>query len=129
MNKLFLLGLVVSAVFLGVFVVAQVLTGQGVVVNAINCTETDGGLNYLTSGSMTGSFWWNAGNSSSNQTQSWAGTLTDACVGNATLVEGVCGSSISSSYSNLAGVFYVDCSIRAGNSTNYTGLCGQGRCY
>ena len=126
MRKLFLIGIIVLTVLLGVFVYAQVLTGSGVVVNAVNCSETDGGLNYLGAGSISGTFSWSTGNSTN---QTWSGTVSDLCISNTTLVEGVCGSSISSSYSNLAGVFYVDCSIRAGNNTNYTGLCSQSRCY
>ena len=126
MNKLFFAGIIVLA-SLGFFVFAQTLTGNGVVVNALNCSESDGGLNYLSAGAIHGSFVWN----STNGTQSWIGSVSDVCLNNITLVESVCGSSISPSYNGFAGAFYVDCSIRAGNSTNstYRGLCGQGRCY
>lgn len=107
MNKLFLIGFVALIVLAGFFVFAQTITGQGVVVNAINCTETDGGLNYLNQGSILGTFSWNT----TNGTQSWTGIVSDTCINNVTLSEGVCGSSVSSSYSNLAGVFSVDCSV------------------
>ncbi|MEK6915834.1 MAG: hypothetical protein AABW89_04815 [Nanoarchaeota archaeon] len=124
MNKLIFIG-IFALLSLGVFVIAQVLTGEGVVVNAYNCTETDGGLNYLVAGSMNGFFWWN----STNGSQSFTGTVSDVCISNTTLIESVCGSSISSSYSGLAGALNVDCAINTGNNTNYTGLCGQSRCY
>ena len=133
MRNLFLIGIAILAVLLGVFVLAQVPT-SAVVVNAYNCTESDGGLNYEMPGSITGSFWWSTGGNNTNGTQQWSGTISDVCVSNTTLFEGVCGSSIHPNYRNLAGVVVVDCSIPAGgggNSTNstYRGLCGQNRCY
>ena len=122
MNKTILSFFVISAVFLGVFAFAQTITGS-FLVNANSCSETDGGLNYATYGSVTGSFWWPTGNFSNG---TYIGTFTDVCVSNTTLLEGVCGSSISANYSNLAGAVYVDCSTLSNSSTSWG--CQNGRC-
>lgn len=100
--------LIVSLAVLAVFVFAQTpLTNPPpVIVNANSCSETDGGLNYFSQGTVTGSFWWLGAN---NTNVTYSGSLADTCISSTTLLEGVCGSSINSSLSNLAGALYVDC--------------------
>lgn len=110
MDKIFLFG-IVFIVALGFFVFAQTITNS-FVVNAYYCSETDGGLNYGTFGSVNGGFWWTTGN---NTNSTIFGTFDDTCLDNVTLFEGVCGSSISPSYNGLAGAVYVTCLNRCFN--------------
>lgn len=106
MNKFYFV-FISLVVLLGVFVFAQT-PFNSVVVNANSCFENDGGLNYFVPGFVNGSFWWATGNGT-NSTQTFNGMVSDVCLNNNTLFESVCGSSISSSYSNLAGILYVNC--------------------
>ncbi len=134
MNKSLLLYIAFFSVALfGVFVLAQTpIANSLIVVNTYSCSETDGGLNYLTAGSITGSFWWNITGNSTNSTSvgTYNGTFTDTCVTNTTLVEVACGGSINPAYNTLAGAVYVNCAIPATNVTNstYQGRCIANRC-
>jgi len=102
------------------FVIAQTITGF-IVVNTFQCNETDFGWDIANQGSITGTFFATNG----NVTTSVTGTLQDTCFNNVTLIEGVCGSSISVNISNLAAAGYVNC--LGGNTSNFTG-CFQGAC-
>ncbi|MGV8142897.1 MAG: CARDB domain-containing protein [Candidatus Pacearchaeota archaeon] len=108
MNLKYSLVVVVLVAVLGVFVFAQTPLNSPppLIVNAISCSETDGGLNYYAQGTVTGSFWW-PGTNGTNLT--YVGGLTDACASSTVLLEGACGSSINTSLSNLAGALYVNC--------------------
>ena len=119
MNKLFLSLIIALSVLFGVFVFAQTIVGN-FVVNANSCYESDGGLDYGVYGNVTGSFWWPISNSSNG---TFVGTFTDVCISNVTLLEGVCGSSISSIYSGVAVAVYVDC-----NDPNSSFGCVNGAC-
>lgn len=77
------------------------------------CYETDFGLDYDRFGSVTGNFWWLTPNSS--VVSNYNGTFYDSCLNNLTLVEGVCGSTVSQNFSNLAGIVYVNCDFGCSN--------------
>jgi len=119
MNKLFLSLVIILSVLLGVFVFAQTIVGN-FVVNANSCYESDSGLDYGVYGNVTGSFWWPISNSSNG---TFVGTFTDVCISNVTLLEGVCGSSISSIYSGVAGAVYVDCNVPNSSFGCVNGAC------
>src|SRR3989344_4010775 len=119
MNKLFLSLIIALSVLFGVFVFAQTIVGN-FVVNANSCYESDGGLDYGVYGNVTGSFWWPISNSSNG---TFVGTFTDVCISNVTLLEGVCGSSISSIYSGVAGAVYVDCNVPNSSFGCVNGAC------
>ena len=114
------LAIIVLVAILGVFVFAQtpLSVPPPIIVNAISCSETDGGLSYYTQGNITGSFWW-AGVNGTNV--SYVGSLTDTCTSSTILLEGVCGSSVNAT--GLAGALYVDCS-----APNSAYGCFAGRC-
>ena len=107
MNKLFLSLIVVCSVLLGVFVFAQTIVGK-FIVNTNSCYESDSGLDYKNYGIVNGSFWWPINNQTNG---TFVGAFSDVCLNNITLLEGVCGSSISSAYSGVAGAVYVDCNV------------------
>ena len=122
MNFKYFLAVLVLITGLGVFVFAQtpMSSPPPIVVNANSCTETDGGLNYFSRGTVSGSFWWLGAN---NTNMTYVGNLTDACSNSTVLLEGVCGSSVNSSLSGLAGALYVNCAM-----TNPTYGCVNGAC-
>jgi hypothetical protein len=87
-----------------------------VVVNVNDCVETDNGLDYFNKGYISGYFY--TGNWSANM------TFWDTCLGYFTLVEGVCGGTISQNYSHLAAAVTVNCTSANGSqSTCYNGAC------
>lgn len=122
MNFKYSLIVVVLIAVLGVFVFAQTPLNNPspIIVNAYSCSETDSGLNYFAQGTITGSFWW-AGANGTNAT--YFGNLIDTCTSSTVLLEGVCGSSINSSLSNLAGALYVDCAAPNSNFRCLNGAC------
>ena len=122
MNFKYSLAVVVLIAVLGVFVFAQTPLNNPppIIVNANSCSETDSGLNYFAQGTITGSFWW-AGTNGTNLT--YTGSLTDTCTSSTVLLEGVCGSSINASLSNLAGALYVNCAAPNSNFGCVNGAC------
>ena len=122
MNFKYSLIVVVLIAVLGVFVFAQTPLNNPppIIVNAITCSETDSGLNYFSKGNITGSFWWPGANGTN---LTYVGSLADSCTSNTVLLEGVCGSSINTSLSNLAGALYVDCAAPNSNFGCVNGAC------
>jgi hypothetical protein len=104
----------------GYFVYAATIL---VTVEVTSCTETDGGLNYVTLGQMWGDM---IVNSSTNQTQFF--NVTDYCITNFSVGEYACGSSIDPAFAGIAGLVEEDCNLVPLNGTTNATMCFQGRC-
>lgn len=92
-----------------------------VVVNVIppgNCQETDGGLNFLQAGKMSGIF-------SAPGINATNATFVDTCASGTHVIEFVCGKNIAQQYNSLAAAVLEDC--RTASAMNMT-RCVNGAC-
>mgnify|MGYP000232868687 CR=1 FL=1 len=68
-----------------------------------NCTETDRGIDFLQAGSVNGTF--RVGN------QTFNGVFYDNCLSNTSIIELVCGGTISNRWSHLGAALLEDCGV------------------